>query len=158
MFPWWGFHLGRYFSETCKAQRIHLCQQYLLFWFDLLIHHTYTYRGIRLYEDNQKLAQCFFWVAGILGILITTKSLAVEFLNSCYFDSKPSLKIRIANAICWNSLGLFSDYDLNYIFLGIKLFLFFKIESWNFQHLCKRISWNLTKFQLNQTTDRKKWK
>ena len=41
----------------------------------------------------------------------------------------PSLKIRTANAICLNSLGLFRDYSLNYIFLGIKLFLFFKIES-----------------------------
>ena len=34
--------------------------------------------------------------------------------------------------------------------------MIFKIERWNFQHLFwKRISWNLTKFQLNQTTDRK---
>ena len=40
---------------------------------------------------------------------------------------KPSLKIGTANAICWNSLGLFRDHGLNYIFLGIKLFLFFKI-------------------------------
>ena len=29
---------------------------------------------------------------------------------------KPSLKIRTPNAICWNSLGLFRDYSLNYIF------------------------------------------
>jgi hypothetical protein len=29
---------------------------------------------------------------------------------------KPSLKIGTANAICWNSLGLFRDYGLNYIF------------------------------------------
>ena len=58
-------------------------------------------------------------------------------LKSCQYvwrtEPKPSLKIRTANAICWNTLGLFRDYGLNLIFLGIKLFLFFKIESWNFQ-------------------------
>ena len=32
---------------------------------------------------------------------------------------KPSLKIGTAKAICWNSLGLFRDYGLNNIFLGI---------------------------------------
>ena len=32
---------------------------------------------------------------------------------------KPSLKIWTAKAICWNSLGLFRDYGLNNIFLGI---------------------------------------
>ena len=37
---------------------------------------------------------------------------------------KPSLQIGTANAICWNSLGLFWDYGLNYILLGIKLFCF----------------------------------
>ena len=35
---------------------------------------------------------------------------------------KSSLKIGTANAICWNSLGLFRDYSLNYILLTIKLF------------------------------------
>ena len=46
-------------------------------------------------------------------------------LTSVYFLSKPSLKIGTANAICWNSLGLFRDYDgLNHIFLVIKLFCF----------------------------------
>ena len=65
--------------------------------------------------------------------------------------SKPSLKIGTANGICWNSLGLFRDYGLNYIFFRNKTFLLFKIESWNFQHLFeKRISWNLTKFQFLQ--------
>ena len=48
---------------------------------------------------------------------------------------KPSLKIRTANAICWNFLGLFRDYGLNYIFFRNTTFLSFKIESWNFQHL-----------------------
>ena len=42
---------------------------------------------------------------------------------------KPSLKIRTANAICWNSLGLFRDYGLNHIVFRNKTFLFFKIEN-----------------------------
>ena len=37
---------------------------------------------------------------------------------------KPSLKIRTANAICWNSLGLFRDYGLNHIFWGMTFFCF----------------------------------
>ena len=51
---------------------------------------------------------------------------------------KPSLKIGTANAICWNSLGLFRDYSLNYIFFRNTTFLFLKIESWNFQHLFEK--------------------
>ena len=51
---------------------------------------------------------------------------------------KPSLKIGTANSIYWNSLALFRDYGLNHIFLGNKTFLFFKIESWNFQHLFEK--------------------
>ena len=53
---------------------------------------------------------------------------------------KPSLKIRIANAICWNSLVLFRDYGLHHILFRNKTFLFFKIESWNFQHLFEKKS------------------
>ena len=60
--------------------------------------------------------------------------------KKCYMYPKPLLKIGTANAICWDSLGLFRNYDLNYIFLGIKLFCF-STSVW------KRISWNLTKFQ-----------
>ena len=37
---------------------------------------------------------------------------------------KPLLKIWTANSICWNSLGLFRDYGLNYIFLKNKIFVF----------------------------------
>ena len=66
---------------------------------------------------------------------------------SCYLVSikkgpKPSLKIGTANAICWNSLGLFRDF---FVFQDRK----FSASVW------KRISWKLTKFQLNQTIDRK---
>ena len=46
-------------------------------------------------------------------------------------------KLGQQSTICWNSLCLFRDYSLNYIFLGI-FFLFFKIESWNFQHLFEK--------------------
>ena len=54
------------------------------------------------------------------------------------WEPKPSLKIGTANSICWRSLGLFRDYDLNHIFFRNKTVLFFKIESWNLQHLFKR--------------------
>ena len=43
-----------------------------------------------------------------------------------------------ANAIWWNSLGLFRDFGLNYIFFRNKTFLFFKIESWICQHLFEK--------------------
>ena len=39
---------------------------------------------------------------------------------------------------CWNSFGLFRDCGLNLIFYRNKTFLFFKIESWNFQHLFEK--------------------
>ena len=47
-------------------------------------------------------------------------------------------KLGQQRAICWNSLGLFRDFGLNYIFFRNKTFLFFKIESWNFQHLFEK--------------------
>ena len=47
---------------------------------------------------------------------------------------KPSLKIWTANSICWNSLGL----QVRSYFFRNKTFLFFKIESWNFQDLFER--------------------
>ena len=43
--------------------------------------------------------------------------------------TKPSLKIGTGSAIFWIYLGIFRDYGLKIISLGIKLFLFFKIES-----------------------------
>ena len=48
-------------------------------------------------------------------------------------------KLGQQNAICWNSLGLFRDYGLNFFFFRNKTFLFFKIESWNFQHLFEKV-------------------
>ena len=45
-------------------------------------------------------------------------------IHISYIASKPSLKIGTAYAICWNALGLFRDYSLNNIFLGVKLFCF----------------------------------
>ena len=54
-----------------------------------------------------------------------------------FFDNltKPSLKIRIASAIFWDYLGMCRDYGQKNILFRNKTFLFFKIESWNFQHL-----------------------
>ena len=38
-----------------------------------------------------------------------------DILWNCWWvKSKPSLKIRIATAICWIYLGLFRDYELNF--------------------------------------------
>ena len=48
---------------------------------------------------------------------------------------KPSLKISTASAIFWIYLGIFKDYNLKNISFSKKTFLFFKIESSNFQHL-----------------------
>ena len=56
-----------------------------------------------------------------------------KWWNAIMSKAKPSLKIGTANAICWNSLGLFRNYSLNHIFFRNKTFLFFKIEHWNFQ-------------------------
>ena len=39
----------------------------------------------------------------------------------------------------WNYLGLFRDYGLDHIFFRNKTFLFFKIESWNFQNLFEKV-------------------
>ena len=52
-----------------------------------------------------------------------------------YYIPKPSLKIRTARAIFWNYLGIFRDYGLKNILFRNKTFSFFKVESWNFQHL-----------------------
>jgi hypothetical protein len=38
-------------------------------------------------------------------------------------ESKPSLKIRTASSIFWIYLGIFRDYGLKNIFLGITLLL-----------------------------------
>ena len=44
-------------------------------------------------------------------------------------NPKPSLKIRTASAISWNYLGLFRDYGLDHIFLGLFCFSRFKAET-----------------------------
>ena len=64
-------------------------------------------------------------------------------------EPKLSLKIGSVNKafFCFDI-----DYSLNQILLRNKSFLFYKIESWN---CWKTVSWNLTKFKLNQTIDRK---
>ena len=56
-------------------------------------------------------------------------SYAIWFVGSLH-QNLPG-KLGQPSAICWNSLGLFRDYGLNYIFFRNKTFLFFKIESWN---------------------------
>ena len=51
---------------------------------------------------------------------------------------KPSLKIWTANAIFWHYPGLFRDYGLNRIFLGIKLFCFSREKAGNFSICLKK--------------------
>ena len=59
-----------------------------------------------------------------LTVLAVLRSL---YVSSCVWDSsKPSLEIRTANATFWNSFGLFRDYGLDYIFVGIFLFYFLR--------------------------------
>ena len=57
--------------------------------------------------------------------------------GSCKKQNLPG-KLGHQSAICWNSLGLYRDYSLNNIFSRNKTFLFFKIESWNFQDLFEK--------------------
>ena len=74
-------------------------------------------------------------------LIATFISLGSQIMQFTFWSKavpKPSLKIRTASAICWNYLGIFRDYGLNYIFFRNKTFLFYKIESWNFQHLFEK--------------------
>ena len=83
---------------------------------------------------------------------LNTLSLS-RYLSS---GTKSSLKIVTANAICWNSLGLFWDYGLNYTFSRNKTFFSFQDRKLKFSASAwKRYSWHLKKYQLNQITDRK---
>ena len=85
-------------------------------------------QGIPGHADNYALVR----LLAIFWNMMTIICLRIDELF------KPPLKIGTANAICWNSLGLFRDYGLNHIFFRNKTFLFFKIESWNFQHLFEK--------------------
>ena len=66
----------------------------------------------------------------------TTETVYGSTISLEWFKAKPSLKIRTASAIFKIYLGIFREYSLTkiYIFRN-KTFLFFKIESWNFQYL-----------------------
>jgi hypothetical protein len=68
---------------------------------------------------------------------------------ACVYQNR-HWKLGHRSAVCWNYLGLFRDYGLDHIFLRNKTFLFFKIESWNCQHLFKNgvceISQNFNSF------------
>ena len=75
---------------------------------------------------------------------ICGKSLAILSLHHSiytYLDSKMTVavktfgKIETASAIFWDYLGMFIEYGQKNIFFRNNTFLFFKIESWNFQHL-----------------------
>ena len=60
-------------------------------------------------------------------------------------------KLGQQSAICWNSIGLFRDYGLNSIIFRNKTFFVFQDRMLKLSaSVWKRISWNLTKFQLIQ--------
>ena len=59
-------------------------------------------------------------------------------LKTVWLSPKPSLKIRTANAIFCICLGIFRECGLKNIFFRNETFLFFKIASWNFQHLFEK--------------------
>ena len=69
---------------------------------------------------------------------------------NCNFKAKPSLKIRTASATFWNYLGIFRDYGLKNIFFRNKVFVFQDRKLKLSASVWKRISSNLTKFQLIQ--------
>ena len=70
----------------------------------------------------------------------------IHFWSGSISPPKPSLKIGTANAICWNSLGLFKDYGLDHIF---KEYCFFCFSVWKW--FCET-SQNFNSFR------QKKWK
>ena len=93
------------------------------------------YKTTKVFNDVDRWYHIF-----VTSLLITfTKNIGTRYAP------KPSLKIRTASAIFWIYLGIFRDYGLKNIFLGIKL----SASVW------KSILWNLIKFQLNQTSKRK---
>ena len=53
----------------------------------------------------------------------------------CPLQSRGFGKLGRQEAICWLKKELFLKLGTLHIFLGIKPFLFLKIESWNFQQL-----------------------
>ena len=82
------------------------------------------------------------------------KTTHTQFGTETCLAWKPSLKIGSVNKAFlfwyWQRLKTF--------FFRNKTFVFQESIPKLLESVWKRISWNLIKFQLNQTTDRKKWK
>ena len=107
---------------------------------------------------------CFCWSRAGEGLMQTlillvgvadcsAETVTQCFLHSayCLFIAKPSMKIESVNKAF---LFWYWQWLKKYFFRN-KTFLFFKIESWNFQHLFeKEFLENLSKFQINQTTEK----
>ena len=68
---------------------------------------------------------------------LTVFTVAFTILSRAHLQNLPG-KLGQQSSICWNSLGLFRDYGLNYILFRDKTYLFFKMENWNFQHLFEK--------------------
>ena len=86
---------------------------------------------------KRKFASEIYWPLAFQTFVKSTTKIFSNFVafsekpNFTWLYSKPSLKIRTASAIFWIYLGIFRDYALK------NIFLFYKIENWNFQHLFK---------------------
>ena len=59
-----------------------------------------------------------------------------NLINVCLTQNLPENWVRKRHLL--DSLALFRENGLNYIFFRNKTFLFFKIQSWNFQQLFER--------------------
>ena len=110
--------------ELCQDLRDQstICSRYFL--------HTYSPQlSIESGRHNNSLA-----LMGRSSIHLCLKYSSYRVLNTAYKIRKlwTTTWLKI---IFWMYLGIFRDYGWKNIFFGIKTFLFFKLESWNFQHL-----------------------
>ena len=125
----------------------------LKIWYFIKKHLQRNYVGSNLYQQKKKLQcrkkLCPFLTRHDFCINTCYKSLLHGRYWCC--SPKPSLKIRTASAIFWDYLCMFRNYGQKNNFFRNKTFLFFRIESWNFQHLCeiefREISQNFNSFR-----------
>ena len=71
------------------------------------------------------------------SIFLTVFTVAFTILSRAHLQNLPG-KLGQQSSICWNSLGLFRDYGLNYIFLGIKLICFVRQKAETFSICLKK--------------------
>ena len=81
---------------------------------------------------------------------LTVFTVAFTILSRAHLQNLPG-KLGQQSSICWNSLGLFRDYGLNYILFRNNFFFVFQDRKLKLsEFIWKSISWNLIKYQLIQ--------